>query len=53
MQSAYALFVPEGVAGWVDDAPWRDGEWRFAAVGPRPIHHLKGACSLPLGNVWR
>lgn len=47
------LFLAEVVAAWADDALYRDGEWRFAADGPRTIHHLKGGLFFATGERIR
>ncbi len=49
----YDLFVAEIVAAWAEDALYRDGEWRFAADGPRTIHHLKGGLFFTTGERLR
>lgn len=50
LQERHDLFVLECVAAWVDDALWGGGEWRFAAGGPRTIHHSKGGVFLATGE---
>ncbi|MBL9076107.1 MAG: flavin reductase family protein [Planctomycetes bacterium] len=41
-QDEHDLFVLECLAAWADDALFADGAWRFAAGGPRTIHHGHG-----------
>lgn len=50
LEARLDLFVLECVAAWADDALWRDGEWRFAADGPRTIHHSKGGVFFATGE---
>ena len=50
LQDRYDLFVLECVAAWADDALWSDGDWRFAAGGPRTIHHCKGGVFFATGE---
>lgn len=41
MREKYDLVIAEVVAAWVDDAVYRDREWRFEKDDPkRTIHHL-------------
>ena len=51
IEARYDLFVLECVAAWADDALFRDGGWRFAADGPRTIHHEKGGRFFRTGDV--
>jgi flavin reductase (DIM6/NTAB) family NADH-FMN oxidoreductase RutF len=50
VEEAYDLFVLEGVAAWADDALWSGGEWRFAAGGPRTVHHCKSGVFFATGE---
>jgi flavin reductase (DIM6/NTAB) family NADH-FMN oxidoreductase RutF len=50
IEERHDLFVLECVAAWADDALWGNGDWRFAADGPRTIHHRKGGLFFVTGD---
>ncbi|HEX6812328.1 MAG TPA: flavin reductase family protein [Planctomycetota bacterium] len=50
VQDRYDLFVLECVAAWADDTLFANGRWRFAADGPRTIHHEKGGVFFATGE---
>jgi flavin reductase (DIM6/NTAB) family NADH-FMN oxidoreductase RutF len=49
-QDRYDLFVLECTAAFADATLWLEGEWHFAAGGPRTIHHLKGGVFFATGE---
>jgi flavin reductase (DIM6/NTAB) family NADH-FMN oxidoreductase RutF len=52
LERRHDLFVLECVAAWADDALWTGGGWRFAADGPRTIHHEKGGRFFATGDPF-
>ncbi len=50
LQERHDRFVLEGIAAWADDALWHDDEFRFAADGPRTIHHGTGGVFYATGE---
>ena len=49
-EARHDLFVLECKVAWADDQLWSGGEWRFAAHGPRTIHHMKGGVFFATGD---